>query len=170
MSPFIFALVALRLVAVYVVAQILFQLTYLVTFLVGPDAQVDSMHIWLVYGSCVVFGVGLWWLAPMLARKAASIPESNAALGNWTAADVQRVALSLMGIWFIVQALPTIVFQLLSHVNRPDEVESSGRFLIGIVPGTVEFLLGLLLVLGASFWSELLVRVQEFGLRGKKLS
>lgn len=169
MSPHVFALVALRLIAVYVVAQILFQLTYLASFSVGSDIRADSVHIWIIYGSCVVFGSGLWWLAPFLSMKAAGSPETvQKTDGAWTSRDVQRVALSLMGVWFVVQALPSLGFQLLTYVRMSDKVGDAPNLLEGLIPEGVQLLLGVLLILGASFWSELLVHIQQFGLSRKR--
>lgn len=168
MTAYVFGVVGLRIVAVYIAAEILYQVMYTYSFLLrGPSEAADFVP-WAAYSLCAFFGMALWMLAPRLSEKATrGLQQAEEVKSEWTARNVQRVAISLMGVWFIVQALPSLVVQQLAYMRLSDEVEDASRLLEGLAPDGVQIVLGLLLLLGASFWSDLLVRIQEFGLSRK---
>jgi len=158
-----FAKVGFRILAVYLIVDGIVQIWDYLSLSLGWQTMPINTHMLLVFLFAIVSpllaGIILWLLAPSLAGWAAGgVTEERLAV-PLSAVALLNVGLIAIGIVFLCLALPNIFMMLYrayepgGYMNRLD----TGYFIAEIVRGV----LGILLVLGAKFFTRLIYRLRR---------
>ena len=152
-----FAQVALRLLAVFMIIMGLVGLPAVVLALKDSSVPLDSKIDVRLYIASLLFpmilGVGIWMIAPKLARWMVGKSEAS---GSFLLLDVTRfqtVAFVVLGAWLAIKTLSQV---LVFAANA----EWSDPF---VWQQVVELVLSLCLIAGAKSLARLAQKVREFG-------
>ena len=177
MQATLLAKISIRIVAIYLVAQGVLQSTSISSvFLNSLSADVTLAKISLLYIVMILFpllfGLALWLVADKLAALIVGKAGGEALSVPVKSHQLQSVALGTVGLVMMFTALPSFLQQLIyiySNTNVIDDVRAFNPGMLAQLVGTsLNLLSGLLLVLGARFWSSLLHKVKGFGLSEKR--
>jgi len=173
MTPITFAKIAIKLVAVYLMAQGIMQVPSIVTLFQFSTTPMDeNVQVVFVLVSAIfmplIAGIVLWVISNWLSRRiVAGVPQDESA--NNSLPDIQAVAISTVGLIVVVLSLPQLIslaVQLFGHTSiLNDEKIFSTAILSSFVASCVKVVLGLALVLGASGWVRLLYKIRGLGLK-----
>jgi hypothetical protein len=167
--PTLFAKIALRLVAVYLLYQGLIHLAGLLALphlmeSVGADRWAIA-HLAVATTMPVVAGLVLWIAASPLARLVVGQPREHE--GAATAIQIQAVAISTAGLLLLFAAVPRFVsnfYHAVIQAPQLDGVRYYSDSALGYLLGAgLQVFLGLVLIVGAGFFPRLLWRIRAFG-------
>ncbi len=175
MEPNILARIAVRVVAIYVIARGIMYLPSIYTVLLYNDGRsgIDTAGIVAiiaaVFGPLVV-GIVLWMVTPALSKWI--VGEKNGGEESGTSiGQLQAVAISTAGLVIVFVSLPGFISLLIQTFGGAYEFEGQRTFNVNSVANFLasglKVLFGILLVLGVRFWVRLLHRFKEFGLEEK---
>jgi hypothetical protein len=175
MEPNILARIAVRIVAIYIIAQGMMYLPSIYTVMLYNDGRsgIDVAGIVAVIAAIfgpLVVGVVLWLVAPALSRWIVGAIESGEG-SSATSGQIQAVAISTAGLIIVFISLPGFISLLVQTFGGAYEFEGQRIFSINTVANLLasglKVLFGVLLILGVRFWIRLLHRFKEFGLEEK---
>ena len=173
MNPVTFAKIAIKIVAVYLMAQGIMQVPSIISLFqfsstpMGENAQVIFVLVSAIFMPLIA-GILLWAISNWLSRYiVAGVPQDESA--NNSLPHIQAVAISTVGLIVVVLSLPQLIslaVQLFGHTSvLNDEKVFSTAILSSFVASCVKVVLGLALVLGASGWVKLLYKIRGLGLK-----
>jgi hypothetical protein len=169
------ATLGLRLMAVYLIAAGITDLPiYLgaVYDAVAPHSSLSANWGFYLMGvlSPFVIGAALWFLAPSIGKRVMGKAGDTTVSGSVDASNLQTAAFSVLGVYFVIQSLPILIFLIVDALgfapgsNIPlangQSIWSTDHF-YGALLRTV---FGTALVLGSGFFTRLFRRFREFGL------
>ena len=175
MVPVVLARIAIRVVAICVIArgimylsQIYTELLYLDNYSVLDDADI----FWMAFAvlSPVLFGIILWVATPLLAIWVVGDCDTTQE-DEMTAGVFQAVAVSTSGLVIIFTSVPDFLSMAFVVYRSADEL--NGQLIFGsqlvasLVVTGLKVLFGMFLVIGVQYWVRLLQRFQRIGLAGK---
>lgn len=163
---------SLRVLAIYFIGMGLSLIPEYVAFieglLPGESFKADvNFYLSLVF-SPFVFGALLWFAASPIARRAArGVTQDDAAISNVT--TLQSLAFATLGTYFVVEYLPLVIGLLVRALSGEDTeaLARGGHTFVTynqLYIAALRVLLGAVLIVGARFFSSLLLRLREFGL------
>lgn len=173
MPPQVLSKIAIRIVAIYMIAQGIIQLSgSIVTQLAFNSIQkIDgSLFIAIIFTMLpLLSGLLIWFFSNALSKWVAGEAPTSEEKEALNITNIQAVALSTIGLVLIFTTVPTLLTSLL-QIFSADRVFEGKRIYdagqVGFVIGTfLEVLLGILLVVGANFWSRVLYHFRQFGLK-----
>lgn len=169
MDAKLLAKIALRVLAVYIIARGIMELPGLLTVrMYTGDAQfggADFLWIFAAIISPLIIGLCLWFLAPRAAYWVVGSGEKADLPMAVSGATLLAVAFISIGVAFVVQSLPNVLgfiyaSQEPSNAALGPSVFYSRYFLSEVI----RLLLGLLLMVGSKNLVRLFRRFREFGL------
>ncbi len=183
MNPQVLAKIAIRILSIYLISQYIVQISgYLVMQLAATVRQesIDSLLFLILSMAPLVLGILLWIISGTLAKwVVGKTTDTDYVEGEekegmpLNAFQLQAVALSTAGLLIIFTTLPSIfnlLFQMFSEDSVLEGIIMHENGIPGLFFGLLfKVVLGILLVMGNGFWSNLLYKFKEFGLKEKKL-
>ena len=153
------AVVACRVLGVYLIMTWLGIIPVYGHQLFGERSLVGSL-LWCALLLAVQFVLVaiLWSLSPWIAKyMLADVGDESASLSAATMEQIQAVAISVLGIFFMVHAFPAILIMILEYFGTPGIATDAGMqsmFRTGVIKAVVmrltEMGLGIWLFFGAS--------------------
>jgi len=176
MEPYLLARIAVRIVAIYVIAQGIMYLPSMYTALSYSGASYEfdvsavAVIIAAIFGPLIV-GIILWVVAPAVSKSIIGDVNNRKVEAGATIDQYQAVAISTAGLVIVFISLPGFISLLVQAFGGSYEFEGQKTFDINVVArllaSGLKVLFGVLLVLGVRFWVQLLHRFKEFGLEEK---
>lgn len=164
--------IGLRLLAVYLFGLGFSLLPEYFSFIYGNIPPNSSTGDWQFYFSLVLtpfaFGVVLWFLAPYLSKLPLGKQEQDATISK-DVATWQTAGFTVLGVYFVVAYAPVIVGLLIdamrSGFGTPrwqggDEMAIVDHLVVAVF----RVALGVILVLGANYFTRLFHRLRESSL------
>lgn len=173
MNPILLATIAIKIVAIYVMAQGVVQLPGIVAALQYQSSSVDPNNGNLVIYlsallSPLVFSLALWFIAPTLSRVIVKRADYSQEI-DLTTDHLQAVAIATVGFILVIMSIPPLIgtstqlFGSMDIVN--DEKVFNINLLSYVLAALTKIILGLALILGATGWVRLLNKIRGLGLK-----
>ena len=175
MNPIVFANIALKVVAVYVITQGIMQLPNIVILLQwhesptnNNDQILSASAIVAAILSPLIIGTVLWLISGKLSNfiiKGLEHSESD----SITVSHIQAVAISTIGLILLVLALPELISSITQLFGNMEIINNEKVFDINIlsyfIASVIKVILGFSLVVGVSGWAKLLNNIRRLGLK-----
>ncbi|HIP80961.1 MAG TPA: hypothetical protein EYH16_00925 [Leucothrix mucor] len=182
MSAYSFAIICLRVLAVYIFYQV--AANFPIFFIALQDESAENVLTGLLSSfvtlvlSFIIAAI-LWWFSPFIAKKIIDVssdektesvtlnPELNTPLNT---KSLQTTVIITVGFLLLMFALPNLFASLVGYfqyMSGETLSKESNPFFYGIVENTSRVTFSLLLILGAGFWVQLLQKINRFGLKEK---
>ncbi|MDA8229100.1 MAG: hypothetical protein M0T74_15630 [Desulfitobacterium hafniense] len=119
-----------------------------------------------------IFGLVLWLVSDKLAKIMVSDSwvKPDSSQGSFTIQEIQSVAISTLGLYFLGTAIPKFtssMFNLARIQGEIDRVVHSG-IIVPLVESLIQLLLGLVLFLGARGIAGMLKQLRQAGVKDPK--
>ena len=112
-------------------------------------APVSSMNIIFPFIFLIIFGVTLWFLSDKLSTRMVKGDALRNESQGVKASDVQRIAFSVLGLFFVGNSLPKLVSTLTSIYSMSELPNFTARLLVGAGGAITQFIVGLGIFLGS---------------------
>jgi len=164
---------SLKVLSIYIIGVGLSQIPEYVAFMDGalPGVQFSAdvnFYLSLVFSPLIV-GIALWFAAPPAARFIAKgvVQEETS---DSHVQSLQAVAFATLGMYFVVENLPQLISSIIRLISGQDTqaLTHAGRTFVSynqLEVVALRVILGVILVVGAQFFTQLLRRLREYGLR-----
>ena len=173
MNSRLLANIAIKVVAIYLMAQGIVQVPSIVTALQYESLQIESNDGMLpIYFTSILsplfFGLILWFISGFLSKvvgKGIDHTEESELTTN----NIQVVAIATVGFILVVMSIPQLISISIQLFGNMDLV--NGRKVLNInvlsylLASITKIILGLALVLGASGWARLLNKIRGIGVK-----
>lgn len=128
-----------------------------------PDPIANERPLNIIFSLFYIFvGVLLWFLSDKMSAIMVT-GESNSNKGSGIeAGDIQRVAFSVLGLYFMGNSLPRLVTNLSTLSGSPNSIT---RIILGSVGGITEFIIGLGIFFGSQGLVNFLNILRTAGLK-----
>jgi len=155
-----FALLAVRLLGLYVIATSFGALAWTFSVLNGPPSTAPTWQRWILglapFGFQTAFGMVLWMFASSLAYLMAGEDAERETIARWQPREVTRLGIVLFGLVSLlhgVQLAGQFVGQFAMFWGTPGTNSWAKPSLLAAAAGAVPLIFGLILLCGARFFS-----------------
>lgn len=166
MDAKLLAKLALRVLALFMIATGVMALPQIGTLdnQNGSSFSLLAATLVVMDAGPVLVGIALWFLAPILADWMVGEADSPARAKAVDADTLQTIAFATVGLVVAIQAGSYLAGIFLTAATLPNDFQAFLHSYI-FVAQLVKLVLGLALLVGAQFFSRLLLRLREFGLK-----
>lgn len=169
MDAKLLAKIALRVLAVYMIAKGIMELPALMTVPVyASDAHYagpDFLWIFAAVLSPLIIGLGLWFLATRAANWVVGSGENADVPMEVSGATLLAVAFISIGVVFVVQSLPNVLGLIYASEEPSNGAQGPSVFYSRyFLSECIRLILGLVLMAGTRNLVRLFHRFREFGL------
>lgn len=161
------ASLACKILGIYMIIQGINVSTNVLSFYIATSNQMARENLLnisypLIY---ILFGVVLWLLSKKLSVIIVKGDTHFSEGTGISASDIQRVAFSVLGLFFLGNSLPKVVSTLTSMYSTSDLPDSTTRLLIGAGGTITQLIVGLGIFLGSQGLVNFLDNIRHAGLK-----
>jgi len=167
------ALIGLRLIAIYLIAQGISNIPSVYMLLSSYNQQMDNATT--LYGSVTVaifspmlVGVLLWFISPKISNHLT--PSINDELNNNKIIDIQELqttAIILIGVYLLASTLPYVIsinYQLFTNMDKVDSANTFNlSILFNALSVNIKLLLAILLIIGSNSINSFIMKIRTSG-------
>jgi|GEM_PF-1431963 len=161
------ASLACKILGIYIIIQGInvFSNVVLAVSVSTPTPMVHESFINSIFSLVyILFGVLLWFLSDKLSSIMVKGGAQSKEGEGIEVSDIQRVAFSVLGLYFIGRSLPMLVFTLVSSIRGLPN-SAIGFTLLASVPIITEFIIGFGIFLGSQGLATFLNSMRTVGLK-----
>lgn len=159
---------AYKILAIFLMIQGINAIASVLTYYIAsPNKGVEqASNIIAPFIFFILFGISLWLLSDKLSRimaKDENYSELTEAL-RITVSDIQRISFSVIGLFFIGNAIPQLV-SVLANLYSIYRQDVSVSLLPNIVGSVTKLILGLMIFLGSQGLVNILKAIRKAGVK-----
>jgi hypothetical protein len=159
------ALLAVRLLALYLIVQGISSVAGVVQMWKADDPNIRESAFWITVAMTlpIVFGAGLLAFSRLVAARL--LPPTQVEESSPRAATVQSIAIGTFGLFLVAYAIPRLWTRVLLLEEPPwgweeDRAFYEDPYLVGEI---VSLVIGVVLFTGAGYWTRLFARFRDLG-------
>jgi len=173
MNPTHIALIGIRIVAIYLIAQGISSIpgVYLFISTYDPEGSYNT----ILYGSVliaifspIIIGIALWFSAPKLSNYFISTHPTSENNPELNVSQLQSAVIVLIGVYLIAVSIPALFSVYYQLINMTPEVNGSKTINISILSNaisvTIKLLFGVALILGSNFIVRGISKLRTIGI------
>ena len=176
MHPLVLAKIAVRIVALYLIAYGIMQLTTLLSAMQFASSGSESSGTYLAIAIATIispafFGVVMWFLSNPLAKRIignAELPQQ----GSLDSFSIQATALATVGLILVVLGIPDLIITVNQFAYSLEVNEGANAMtrnaLVHLLASFAQLALGIMLIFGASGGARLLHKIRGMGLHDEQ--